>query len=141
MERMKLIEAEKVTEEMEELLYVTSEVVEEEAGEYQIIREGWWIEIPELHLCLHEGEFLTFDEEEQEYLPDFSITIIRETGQDGWLYFEQDCMIVSLANFMSGRMCMEELGDLECILRIPEGKELMEQTQNKSVQNGGQYEI
>ena len=46
-------------------------------------------------------------------------------------------MIVSLANFMSGRMCMEELGDLECILRIPEEQERMEQTQNKSVQNGG----
>lgn len=32
---------------------------------------------------------------------------------------------------------MEELGDLECILRIPEEKEQMDQTQNKSVQNGG----
>lgn len=141
MKRMKLIEAEKVVEEMEELLYVTCEVVEEEAGEYRIIREGWWIEIPELNLCLHEGVFLNFDEEEQEYLPDFSITIIRETGQDGWLYFEQDGMIVSLANFMSGRMCMEELWNLECILRIPEENKQVEQTQMKSVQNGGQHEI
>lgn len=29
----------------------------------------------------------------------------------------------------------------DCILRIPDEKEQMEQTQMKSVQNGGQYEI
>ena len=141
MERMKLIDAEEVAEAMEELLDVTSELVEEDTGEYRIIREGWWIEIPELNLCLHEGMYLNFDEEEQEYLPDFSIMIIRETGQEGWLYFEQDGMIVSLANFMLGRMDIEELGALDCILRIPDEKEQMEQTQMKSVQNGGQYEI
>lgn len=30
---------------------------------------------------------------------------------------------------------------MDCILRIPDEKEQMEQTQMKSVQNGGQYEI
>lgn len=119
MERMKLSEIEDVAAEMEELLYVKNEIIQEEEKEYQISREGWWVEIPSLSLCLHEGVFLVYDEEEQEYLPDFSITIIRETGQEGWLYFEQDGMLVSLANFMAGKCSMEEIQNMECILHIP----------------------
>lgn len=123
MERMKLDEAEDVVAEMEELQDLMDEVVEEEEKVYQIRRESWWIEIPSLCLCLHEGMFLNYDEAEQEYLPDFSITIIRRIGQEGWLYFEQDGMLISLANFLSGRLRMEELCKLECILRIPEENE------------------
>lgn len=94
MSQYKLSDVEGVIAEMEELM--------EEDTEYRIIRSGWWVYIPELALCLHEGVFLNFEEEEQEYMPDFCITVIRENGQEGWLYYEQDDFLISLANWLHG---------------------------------------
>ena len=91
--------------------------------EYQIIRCGWWVHIPELDLCLHEGTFLVYDENEQEFMPDFSITLIRENGQDGWRYYEQDGFVISLANWLRGRYEISVIEDMECVMCRPEGTE------------------
>lgn len=117
--KMKLVDVEETVDEMEELMELGYEVVEEEPEEYQILQDGWWVEIPELSLCLYDGVFLNYDEEEQEYFADFSITIIREQGQDGF-YFEQDGMLISLANYLSGKQSIENLLELECVICIPE---------------------
>lgn len=101
MSQYKLSDVESVIAGMEELLEVPEEMMEDDA-EYRIIRSGWWVYIPELALCLHEGIFLNYEEEEQAYMPDFCITVIRENGQDDWLYYEQDGFLISLANWLHG---------------------------------------
>lgn len=69
--RYKLGEIEDIVAEMEELFDIPDELVEGDE-EYQIIRCGWWVHIHELDLCLHEGVFLVYDENEQEFMLDFS---------------------------------------------------------------------
>jgi len=83
----KLGEIEEIAAGKEELFDIADELVEGDE-EYQIIRCGWRAYIPKLDLCLHEGMFLVYDEKEQEFMSDFSLTLIRENGQDGWLYYE-----------------------------------------------------
>lgn len=119
MSQYKLSDVESVIAEMEELIEVPEEIMEEDT-EYRIIRSGWWVCIPELDLCLHEGIFLNFEEEEQNYMPDFCITVIRENGQEGWLYYEQDGFLISLANWLHGAYSMDRLENLDCVICKPE---------------------
>lgn len=58
-----------------DLIDAPDDVMEGE-GDYQVVISGWWVYIPELGMRLHEGTFCNFDENEQEYLPYFSITVI-----------------------------------------------------------------
>lgn len=120
--RYKLGEIEGVVAEMEELLDIPDELVEGNE-EYQIIRCGWWAYIPELDLCLHEGMFLVYDEQEQAFMPDFSLTLIRENGQEGWLYYEQDGFVISLANWLRGMHGISDIENMECVLCRPEATE------------------
>ncbi len=48
---------EDIVAEMEELFDIPDELVEGDE-EYRIICCGWWVHIPALDLCLHEGIFL-----------------------------------------------------------------------------------
>ena len=66
---------------------------------------------------------MVYDENEQEFMPDFSITLIRDNGQDGWLYYEQDGFVISLANWLRGRYEISVIEDMECVLCRPEGTE------------------
>lgn len=120
--RYKLGEIEDIVAEMEELFDIPNELVEGDE-EYQIIRCGWWVHIPALDLCLHEGVFLVYDENEQEFMPDFSLTLIRENGQDGWLHYEQDGFVISLTNWLRGRHEISAIEDMECVLCKPKGTE------------------
>lgn len=117
--KVKLMEVEEIVDEMEELVELGYDIVKDEPEEYQIIQDGWWVEIPELSLCLYDGIFLNYDEEEQEYLADFSLTIIREQEQEEF-YFEQDGMFISLANYLSGKRSIGSLLELDCVICIPE---------------------
>lgn len=119
MSQYKLSDVEGVIAEMEELMEIPEEIMEEDA-EYRIIRSGWWVYIPKLDLCLYEGIFLNFEEEEQEYMLDFCITVIRENGQEGWLYYEQDDFLISLANWLHGAYSIDRLRKLDCMLCKPE---------------------
>ena len=58
--------------------------------------------IPELGLNLHEGVFCNYDGEEGGYLPDFAITVVKEEGQEEWIYYEQDGFLITLANYLHG---------------------------------------
>lgn len=96
-----------------------------ESGEdYQIVISGWWVQIPELGLNLHEGVFCSYDETEKMYLPDFSVSVVVESGEENkegdWLYYEQDGFVITLANYLSGKMDVERIEQLSCFICLPD---------------------
>lgn len=121
----RLNEAEETASEMD-LFYVADDIME--SGEdYQIVISGWWIAIPELGLNLHEGVFCCYKEEEQAFLPDFSITVIRESAEEeiqegDWLYYEQDGFVITLANYLQGKVELSRMEQLSCFICIPDGE-------------------
>ena len=85
---------------VEEAVSVADDIMESDEN-YQIVISGWQAYVPELGLALHAGVFCQYDESEQAYLPDFSVTVIKEaeermkeTKEGDWLYYEQlSCFI------------------------------------------------
>lgn len=118
---------EQAVSEME--LYDVPDDIMESEEDYRIVISGWWVHIPELGLALHEGVFCNYDREEQAYLPDFSVTVVKEaseketsekeTKEGDWLYYEQDGFVVTLANFLHGKMEISRIEQLTCFVRIP----------------------
>ena len=118
----RLGEVEEILAEMEQLAEVPDDIMEGDE-DYQIVISGWQVHIPKLGLSLHEGIFCNYDEEEGGYLPDFAITVVKEEGQDEWIYYEQDGFLITLANYLHGKtdMNLGQLGQLSCFIRIPDG--------------------
>jgi len=118
----RLGEVEEILAGMEQLAEVPDDIMESD-DEYQIVISGWQVHIPELGLNLHEGIYCNFDEEEGGYLPDFAVTVVKEEGQDEWLYYEQDGFLITLANYLHGRTSLDlaQLGQLSCFIRMPDG--------------------
>ena len=119
----RLHEAEEIVSEMD-LCYVADDLMES-VEDYRIVISGWWVHIPELNLNLHEGVFCNYDENEKEYLPDFSITVLMEAGSENgkegeWIYYEQDGFEVTLANYQSGKLGMDAISNLTCMICIPD---------------------
>ena len=58
-------------------------------------------------------------------MPDFAVTVLYEAdkGCEEWLYFEQDGFVTTMANFLSGKMPVEQIEQLWCELIIPENVE------------------
>lgn len=106
---------------MEQLAEVPDDCLESDE-DYQIVISGWQVHIPELGLNLHEGIFCNYDEEEGGYLPDFAITVVKEKGQDEWIYYEQDGFVITLANYLHGKTDLDltQLEQLSCFIRMPE---------------------
>ena len=103
---------------MEELAEVPDDIME--SGEdYQIVISGWRVHIPELGLDLHEGIFCNYDKEEGGYLPDFAVTVVKEEGQEEWIYYEQDGFVITLANYLHGKTDLAHLKQLFCFIRLP----------------------
>lgn len=115
----RLGEVEEILAEMEELAEVPDDCLESDE-DYQIVVSGWQVHIPELELNLHEGVFCNYDEEEGGYLPDFAITVVKEEGQDEWIYYEQDGFLITLANYLHGERDLAQLGQLSCFIHMPE---------------------
>jgi hypothetical protein len=103
-----------------ELMEVPDDIMESDV-DYQIVISGWWVHIPELGLNLHEGVFCNYDGEEGGYLPDFAITVVKEEGQEEWIYYEQDGFLITLANYLHGKTDLGQLGQLFCVIRMPDG--------------------
>lgn len=95
------------------------DIIESDEG-YQIVISGWWVHIPELRLNLHEGVFCQYDKKEEAYLPDFSVTVIKEEGQEEWIYYENDGFIITLANWLGGKVQMSKLEQMQCFICKPE---------------------
>ena len=60
--------------------------------------------------------------DEKEFMPDFDVTIVYEGNIETqeWLYYEQDGMVVTLGNWLNGRLSCEQIEQLWCELIIPE---------------------
>ena len=121
----RLHEAEEIISGMD-LFHVADDIMESEE-DYRIVISGWWVHIPELNINLHEGVFCSYAEEEKEYLPDFSLTVIMgadaEKKEGEWLYYEQDGFLLTVLNYFGGQVDMETVSMLPCLICIPEGED------------------
>lgn len=115
----RLGEVEEVLAGMEQLAELPDDCLESDE-DYQIVISGWQVNIPELGLNLHEGIFCNYDEAEGGYLPDFAITVVKEEGQDEWIYYGQDGFLITLANYLHGKTDFEQLEQFSCIIRMPD---------------------
>ena len=54
-------------------------------------------------------------------MPDFDVTIVYEGNIETqeWLCYEQDGMVVTLGNWLNGRLSCEQIEQLWCELIIP----------------------
>lgn len=117
----RLGEVEEIIAGMEQLAEVPDDCLESDE-DYQIVISGWQVHIPELGLNLHEGVYCNYDEDEGGYLPDFAVTVVKEEGQDEWIYYEQDGFLITLANYLHGKKDLDlgQLGQLSCFIRMPD---------------------
>lgn len=122
----RLGQVEEAIAEKPELIEVPDDIMESEE-DYVVVISGWWVHVPELGLNLYEGIFCNYDKEEGAYLPDFSVTVVKEEGEEEWIYYEQDGFVITLANFLHGKMDIGQLEQLFCFIRMPEGSLLMKE--------------
>lgn len=100
------------------------EIVEVDDG-MQILVSGWYVRLPSLSMYLRAGVACIFDEEAGMYMPDFDVTVLyeEELGSDKWIYYEQDGFVVTLGNWLNGRLPIGNIEALECYLVIPDENE------------------
>ena len=81
---------------------------------------GWYVVIPSLGIHVREGVACTFDEEENMFMPDFDVTVVYEgeIASESWMYYEQDGILITLANWLNGRMPIDAIEKLECYIEI-----------------------
>ena len=100
----------------EEAIFPDELMIEEEEGEYAIFVSELRVQIPALKLEFREGYSGLYQEDEDDYMPDFSITALYEEGADpeNFLMWEQDSPLVTLANYT--HQPIEDLEQLSCVL-------------------------
>lgn len=88
--------------------------------DFMIQVSGWYLFIPALGITVREGVACVFGEEEKMFMPDFDVTVLYEGEVDAgtWMYYEQDGIVITLANWLNGRMQIEAIEKLECVLKI-----------------------
>ena len=81
---------------------------------------GWYVVIPSFGIYVREGVACTFDEEENMFMPDFDVTVVYEgeIASESWMYYEQDGILITLANWLNGRMPIDAIEKLECYIEI-----------------------
>ena len=81
---------------------------------------GWYVVIPSLGIHVREGVACTFDEEENMFMPDVDVTVVceGEIASETWMYYEQDGILITLANWLNGRMPIDAIEKLECYIKI-----------------------
>ena len=83
---------------------------------YQLVISVWYVKIPSLNLYLRAGVMCLWDEDEKVYMPDFDVTVIYEDANElsSYLYYEQDGFVVTVNNWLHGRLDYEEISQLMC---------------------------
>ena len=83
---------------------------------YQLVISVWYVKIPSLNLYLRAGVMCLWDEDEKVYMPDFDVTVIYEDENElsSYLYYEQDGFVVTINNWLHGRLDYEEISQLMC---------------------------
>lgn len=122
--RFRLVEVEEAIAEMD-LSEINDDLVETDE-DMQLVISGWFVYIESLNMSLREGIVCIWDEEEQMFMPDFVVTVFyegnmetREIAAGNWLYYEQDGFTVSLANWLDGKLSMNEIEQIWSELIIP----------------------
>ena len=119
--RYRLCDVEEAVSEMDELMDIADDIAEID-DDMQIVISGWSVYVESLNLTLRQGIACVWDEGERLFMPDFDVTVVYEGNietQD-WLYYEQDGMVVTLGNWLNGRLSCEQIEQLWCELVIPE---------------------
>ena len=116
----RIYEVEEVISEMD-LSEVEDDIAETDE-DMQLVISGWHVHIPELNLNLREGVVCIWDEDEEMFMPDLAVTVIYEGDIENkeWLYYEQDGFVVTLANWLNGRLPVEQIEQLKCEIIIPQ---------------------
>lgn len=88
----------------------------------QIVISGWSVYVESLNLTLRQGIACVWDEGERLFMPDFDVTVVYEGNIDSqeWLYYEQDGFVVTLGNWLNGRMSGGQIEQIWCELVTPE---------------------
>lgn len=142
MSRYRLCEVEEAVSEMD-MAEIPDDIVETE-DDIQLVVSGWSVYVESLNLSLREGVVCIWDEEEEMFMPDYSVTVVyegeietgdsrsgasvvNESGESmqasfpaDSLYYEQDGFAITLANWLNGRLPMEQIEQLWCELIMPE---------------------
>ena len=119
--RYRLCDVEEAVSEMEELMDIADDIAEID-DDMQIVISGWSVYVESLNLTLRQGIACVWDEGERLFMPDFDVTVVYEGNIETqeWLYYEQDGMVVTLGNWLNGRLSCEQIEQLWCELVIPE---------------------
>ena len=119
--RYRLCDVEEAVSEMDELIDVDNDIAEID-DDMQLVISGWSVYIESLNITLRQGVACIWDEEEGLFMPDFDVTIVYEGNIETqeWLYYEQDGMVVTLGNWLNGRLSGGQIEQLWCELIIPE---------------------
>ena len=110
--RCRLIDVSDKLSEMD--LSVVADDIAETDDNMQLVISGVIVRIPDLQLDLREGVVCMWDDEEEVFMPDFDVTVVYESGNEifvtqenervsNYIYFEQDGMVITLANWLNGR--------------------------------------
>ena len=85
-------------------------------------KSDWSVYVESINLILRQGIACVWDAEEGLFMPDFDVIIVYEGNIETqeWLYYEQDRMVVTLGNWLNGRLSCEQIEQLWCELIIPE---------------------
>ena len=119
--RYRLCDVEEAVSVSDELIDTADDIAEID-DDMQIVISGWSVYVESLNLTLRQGIACVWDEGERLFMPDFDVTVVYEGNietQD-WLYYEQDGMVVTLGNWLNGRLSCEQIEQLWCELVIPE---------------------
>lgn len=119
--RYRLCDVEEAVSEMEELMDIADDIAEID-DDMQIVISGWSVYVESFNLTLRQGIACVWDEGERLFMPDFDVTIVYEGNIETQecLYYEQDGMVVTLGNWLNGRMSGGQIEQLWCELVIPE---------------------
>ena len=119
--RYRLCDVEEAVSESEELIDIADDIAEIDE-DMQLVISGWAVYIESLTLTLRQGIACVWDEGERLFMPDFDVTVVYEGNIESqeWLYYEQDGFVVTLGNWLNGRMSGGQIEQLWCELVIPE---------------------
>ena len=119
--RYRLCDVEEAVSESEELIDIADDIAEID-DDMQIVISGWSVYVESLNLTLRQGIACVWDEDEKMFMPDFDVTVVYEGNIESqeWLYYEQDGFVVTLGNWLNGRMSGGQIEQLWCELVTPE---------------------
>lgn len=119
--RYRLCDVEEAVSESEELIDIADDIAEID-DDMQLVISGWAVYVESLNLTLRQGIACVWDEDEGMFMPDFDVTVVYEGNIESqeWLYYEQDGFVVTLGNWLNGRMSGGQIEQLWCELVTPE---------------------